>query len=152
MLANSALSSVPIYFFSFFDMLKWVEKHIDKTRCRSLVKWDKWDRVCKRKEFGGLGLINREILMFLYLLNGGGKLLTSPESTWVKIVRDSYLRNPLFLAWTGTKMTNLHKLCWTLGSIQLMNSATIGKAQPYATSSWLKPIARIAYTVMEVEC
>ncbi|XP_020262664.1 uncharacterized protein LOC109838650 [Asparagus officinalis] len=69
-LLNSVLSSLPLYYMSFFKLPKWLIKAIDRIRRNFL--WNgsqsqsnikcliKWGKVCKSKAEGGLGVIDTE--------------------------------------------------------------------------------------------
>ena len=66
-LINSVLSSIPLYYFSFYKVPIWVIQRIDRIRRRFLwggsenlnkIPLIKWDAVCLKKSHGGLGIIN----------------------------------------------------------------------------------------------
>ena len=76
---NVVLSAIPTYFLSFFSPPRWVEREIDSLRRKFLWKGTglegkgyslvNWKKICKRKEFGGLGIINlRDILAIVDFL------------------------------------------------------------------------------------
>ena len=81
---NAVLSAIPTYFLSFFSILKWVEREIDSLRRKFLWKGANterksfsvvnWKKVCKRKEFGGLGIINLQVFNMALLLRWWWKL------------------------------------------------------------------------------
>jgi len=74
---SAVLSSIPMYFLSFFPLSRWLKREIDSLRRKflwgrtqqerkayCLVSW----KVYKRKEFGDLGVINlRDINTTLFL-------------------------------------------------------------------------------------
>lgn len=76
-LINAVLNSIPLYFLSFFKAPKKVIQYITSIQRNFLwsgcsedkkICWVSWDKICKRKEEGGLGI--KEVEAFnLALLN-----------------------------------------------------------------------------------
>jgi len=56
----------------------------------------KWGKVCKRKSFGGLGIINLRNMNLVLLVKWWRKLLTSPLDKWATIDKDNYFSTPNF--------------------------------------------------------
>lgn len=50
------------------------------------VAWLKWDVVCKRKEFGGMGIKNLELFNSALLGKWAWRLVVGGESLWVQVV------------------------------------------------------------------
>jgi hypothetical protein len=76
-LINSVLSSLPLYFFSFFKAPSCVIKQLVKLQRNFLwggglgerrLCWVKWDQICLPKEQGGLGIKNLAIFNKFNLL------------------------------------------------------------------------------------
>ncbi|GLU02749.1 hypothetical protein SLE2022_199870 [Rubroshorea leprosula] len=98
-LINSVLSSLPVFLMSVYVIPKGIIQSIDKLRKSFLwggkgderkINWISWDRVCKKKEEGGLGV--RDLRKFNLALMGKwwGRLAESGESMWNKIIIEKY--------------------------------------------------------------
>ncbi|GKU94281.1 hypothetical protein SLEP1_g7800 [Rubroshorea leprosula] len=98
-LINSVLSSLPVFLMSTYAIPKSIIHTIDKLR-RSFLwggKGDEkkiycigWDKVCKKKEEGGLGV--RDLRKFNLALMGKwwGRLAENGEGMWKKIIGAKY--------------------------------------------------------------
>jgi len=97
---NAALTALSTYSLSFFALPRWVEMEIDSLmrkflwggtqkngKAFCLVNW-KW--VCKRKEFGGLGIINLWDFNKALLLKWWWKLFDDQKRIWAKLISQSY--------------------------------------------------------------
>jgi len=49
-----------------------------------------WDKVCKPKKFGGLGLRKTGVVNTAFLAKLSWKFLTQPDNLWVKQMRAKY--------------------------------------------------------------
>ncbi|GKU93946.1 hypothetical protein SLEP1_g7495 [Rubroshorea leprosula] len=98
-LINSMLSSLPVFLMSVYVIPKGIIQSIDKLRKSFLwggkgderkINWISWDRMCKKKEEGGLGV--RDLRKFNLALMGKwwGRLAESGEGMWKKIIIEKY--------------------------------------------------------------
>ncbi|CAN1797315.1 Putative ribonuclease H protein At1g65750 [Linum perenne] len=78
-----------------------VTNHIDSITCNfvwggSLVKSKvhllAWDRICKTKDHGGLGLRKARELSQAYMMKLGWAILNNPDKLWVRIITSKYLK------------------------------------------------------------
>ncbi|CAL0333597.1 unnamed protein product [Lupinus luteus] len=98
-LLNSVLSSLPIYFFSFFKAPVSVIKELVKIQRRFLwgkgegskgVSWVRWELVCRTKEGGGLGVKNLSLFNLALLGKWRWRALFEREALWVHVLRSKY--------------------------------------------------------------
>lgn len=98
-LINSVLSSLPLYFFSFFKAPKKVINEIEKVQRQFLwgrdmetrkIAWVKWRMVCLPKEKGDLGIKNLEAFNIALLSKWRWKCLEGGDSLWLKMLRFRY--------------------------------------------------------------
>ncbi|GKV37145.1 hypothetical protein SLEP1_g45206 [Rubroshorea leprosula] len=98
-LINSVLSSLPVFLMSVFIIPKGIIHSIDKIRKCFLwggrgeerkINWVSWEKVCKKKEEGGLGV--RDLRKFNMALMGKwwGRLAENRDSLWKKILVEKY--------------------------------------------------------------
>ena len=98
-LINSVLTSLPIYFFSFFRVPKKVVNKLvrlqrnflwDGASEQNKIAWIKWEAVCMPKEEGGLGV--KDITSFNVALMGKWKweLFQSQGELWVRLLNSKY--------------------------------------------------------------
>ncbi|GKV28743.1 hypothetical protein SLEP1_g37755 [Rubroshorea leprosula] len=98
-LINSVLSSLPVFLMSIYLIPKGILYSIDKIRRSFLwggggeerkIKWVSWDKVCKKKEEGGLGV--RELRKFNLALLGKwwGRLAENREGLWKRVIIGKY--------------------------------------------------------------
>jgi len=98
-LIKSVLTSIPIYFFSFFRVLQLVVDKLVKIQHRFLwgggfdqnkISWIRWEKVCLPKERGGLGI--KDINTFNLALLGKWKwhLLHNQGELWAKVLESRY--------------------------------------------------------------
>ena len=98
-LIKSVLTSIPIYFFSFFRVPKKVQDKLVRIQRRFLwggdqdqvkIAWVKWDTVCLPKEVGGLGI--KDINYFNLSLLGKWKwsLFHSQGELWTRVLESKY--------------------------------------------------------------
>ncbi|XP_020267043.1 uncharacterized protein LOC109842598 [Asparagus officinalis] len=114
-LLNSVLSSIPLYYMSFFKLPKWVINAVDKIRRKFL--WNgshsfsrakfivNWGTVCKSKEEGGLGVIDIPSFNSALLSKWIWKLLDRP-SYLSKVFFSIYSKNGANPLATQPKMTS----------------------------------------------
>ncbi|GKV05586.1 hypothetical protein SLEP1_g17582 [Rubroshorea leprosula] len=98
-LLNSMLSSLLVYLMSAFKIPKGTIHSLDKIRRNILwgglgeekkIKWVSWERVCRKKECGGLGV--KDLRKFNLGLMGKwwGRLVKGEEGLWGKVIRGKY--------------------------------------------------------------
>lgn len=101
---NSVLSSLPTYFMCTLKLPKKVIEHIDHARrhclwrksrenqgrCVSLASWEK---VCKPKKKGGLGVIDLKLQNEALLMKHLHKFYNQHDLPWVKLIWQSYYIN-----------------------------------------------------------
>ncbi|GKV24665.1 hypothetical protein SLEP1_g34249 [Rubroshorea leprosula] len=98
-LINSVLSSLPMFVMYVFLIPKGTLISIDKMCICFLwggeeegkkINWVKWEKVCKNKEYGGLGV--RDLRKFNLALMGKwwGPLATCEEGLWKKVIVAKY--------------------------------------------------------------
>ena len=97
---NDILSVIPMYFASFFSLFRWVERELDSLR--RIFLWEgtqregkafclvNWKRVCKCKEFDGLGVITLRDFNNALLLKWWWKLFDEPIRKWATLMSHSY--------------------------------------------------------------
>ncbi|GAU19703.1 hypothetical protein TSUD_78280 [Trifolium subterraneum] len=98
-LINSVLSSMPLYFFSFFKAPRCVIKDIEKIQRTFLwggsldekkINWVKWDHVCLPKKNGGLGVKNLELFNIALLSKWRWRFLNHDNAIWNDLLRHRY--------------------------------------------------------------
>ena len=98
-LINSVLTSIPIYFFSFFRVPKKVVNKLTRLQRNFLwggvseqnkIAWIRWETVCLPKEDGGLGV--KDISSFNLSLLGKWKwkLFQNQGELWVRVIESKY--------------------------------------------------------------
>ncbi|KAJ3701655.1 hypothetical protein LUZ61_005360 [Rhynchospora tenuis] len=104
-LANSVLSTIPVFFMSVFQLPIWVVKALDRLR-RNFI-WGSsdttgksmhllaWDRVCLPKSVGGFGLINLRLQNIALLLRWWWRLYDQTNSLWSTIATRLYSKRDL---------------------------------------------------------
>lgn len=94
-LINSVLSSLPLYFFSFYKAPRKVLEEMIRLQRQFLwaggierraVSWVKWSAVCKPKRNGGLGIKNLEAFNIALLAKWEWRLITEPGAIWAGLI------------------------------------------------------------------
>ncbi|CAK8577625.1 unnamed protein product [Lathyrus sativus] len=98
-LINSVLTSLPIFWFSFYKAPASVLKSIDKIRSRFLwggseekskIHWIKRDKVCMSKEDGGLGVKRIEEFNLALLTKWKWRIFEYHKSLWKDTLKARY--------------------------------------------------------------
>ncbi|CAJ2637088.1 unnamed protein product [Trifolium pratense] len=98
-LIKSVLSSLPLYFFSFFKAPACVIKELVCIQRQFLwsggldsnkMCWVSWDQICQPKENGGLGIKNLELFNSSLLCKWKWRCLNDTESPWYDLLRFRY--------------------------------------------------------------
>jgi hypothetical protein len=98
-LINSVLSSLPLYFFSFYKSPKSVILELVRLQRNFLwgggmegnkMCWVSWDRICQPKEKGGLGIKNLELFNDSLLCKWKWRCLVDREAPWYHLLQFRY--------------------------------------------------------------
>jgi len=98
-LLNAVLSSIPLYFLSFFKAPKKVLQEIVKIQRSFLwggveenkkICWLSWNNVCKTKEEGGLGIKNVEEFNLALLSKWKWRIITEENAIWYELLKHRY--------------------------------------------------------------
>ncbi|CAJ2631177.1 unnamed protein product [Trifolium pratense] len=98
-LINSVLSSLPLYFFSFFKAPVCVLKELVNIQRKFLwggssenkkICWVSWDTICLPKEKGGLGIKNLNLFNQALLSKWKWRGICEPNSSWSKLLAYRY--------------------------------------------------------------
>jgi hypothetical protein len=98
-LINSVLTSLPLYYFSFFKAPCCVLKSLESIQRNFLwgsgpeqrkVCWVKWDQICLPKERGGLGVKNLEYFNLALLAKWKWRFINDGDAIWAGILRFRY--------------------------------------------------------------
>ena len=98
-LIKSVLTSIPIYFFSFFRVTKVVAEKLVRVQRRFLwgggldqnkIAWVSWKSICLPKEKGGLGI--KDINQFNFALLGKWlwNLMQNKGELWARVLESKY--------------------------------------------------------------
>ena len=98
-LVHSVVSVIPSYDMQTISLLSSTCNEIDK-RCRkflwggsearSKVNLVSWDKVCMRKEVGGLGLRKAKLQNNAFMMKLGWSLINRKDVLWVQLMREKY--------------------------------------------------------------
>ncbi|RZB71032.1 LINE-1 retrotransposable element ORF2 protein [Glycine soja] len=98
-LINSVLSSLPLYFFSFFKAPKVVIKELTQIQRDFLwgsheeerkICWVSWEDICKPKKEGGLGVKNLEVLNISLLAKWKWRCIHDHNALWRDLLAFRY--------------------------------------------------------------
>ncbi|GAU27711.1 hypothetical protein TSUD_126570 [Trifolium subterraneum] len=97
-LINSVLSSLPLYYFSFFKVPSSVLKVLVSIQRNFLwggglegkICWVKWDTICLPKDRGGLGIKNLDLFNLSLLSKWKWRCLTEPNVLWSELLKFRY--------------------------------------------------------------
>jgi hypothetical protein len=131
-LINSVLSSLPLYFFSFFKTPVCVLKEMISIQRRFLwgagldsrkLCWVSWDRICQPKEKGGLGIKNLSIFNSALLCKWKWRGMCDRMAPWQDLLRFRYgslVANFLYgEGRQGLKHASIWwRDVWSLGSVE----------------------------------
>jgi hypothetical protein len=105
-LINSVLSSLPLYFFSFFKAPKCIINQLVRIQRNFLwgggvednkLCWVKWDQICLPRDKGGLGVKNLELFNLALLSKWKWRFLSDSEAMWAELLRFRYGHIPSIL-------------------------------------------------------
>ncbi|GKV32614.1 hypothetical protein SLEP1_g41208 [Rubroshorea leprosula] len=98
-LINSVLTSLPVFWMSVFLIPKGTILFLDKIRRRFLwggveggkkINWVRWDKVCRDKEQGGLGVKDLRKFNLALLGKWWGRLVNEEEGLWKEVILQKY--------------------------------------------------------------
>ena len=98
-LLKYVITSLPLFFLSFFKIPKYVEKEIKRIQRDFLcgcgcegrkIAWVKWDNICKPKELGGLGVKSLRLFNIALLGKGKWRMGIECERLWKSILDSKY--------------------------------------------------------------
>src|ERR1044072_7576368 len=98
-LINSVLSSIPLYFLSFFKMPAGVIAKCNTIMrkflwggpdCENKIAWVSWRKLCKPKNEGGLGIKDMKLFNLALLGKWRWRMLTEKHSLWCRILSEKY--------------------------------------------------------------
>jgi hypothetical protein len=98
-LINSVLSSLPLYFFSFFKAPKCIIQNMVRIQRNFLwggsidikkICWINWDQICLPKIKGGLGIKNLELFNLALLSKWKWRLISENDALWSDLLRFRY--------------------------------------------------------------
>ncbi|GKU91337.1 hypothetical protein SLEP1_g5224 [Rubroshorea leprosula] len=101
-LINSVLTSLPVFLMSTYLLPKGVIKAIDTIRRGFLwggkeegkkIAWVGWDKVCKGKEDGGLGIKDLRLFNLALLGKWWGRLGDGSKGLWKRVLEERYGKN-----------------------------------------------------------
>nr|KYP37647.1 Putative ribonuclease H protein At1g65750 family [Cajanus cajan] len=100
-LINSVLSSLPIFYFSFYKMPRKVQKEVESIQRKFLwgeeqdhrkVAWVSWDKICRKKSQGGLGIKYLSLFNDSLLAKWRWHMYHDRSNLWVNVLESKYGR------------------------------------------------------------
>ena len=121
-LVNSVLTSLPLYWMSFYLSPKWGCDRIDKCKRNFLWYGDKeckgewsnsvvWGDVCKPKNQGGMRVLDLKVMNQALLGKWLWKWFRKPDIVWVKITETAYFKSTR--GWTVSNHADI-SLIWKI--------------------------------------
>jgi hypothetical protein len=111
----------------------WWESNFDKRK----IHWVNWKKICKNKEYGGLGFRETFVFNEALLAKQGWKILTQPHSLVARVFKAKYFpKCNFFDAPMGNKMSytwrSILQVRWVLkigcfGPLVMVNRSTFGR-------------------------
>src|SRR6185503_19619363 len=101
-LIKAIAQAIPSYAMSCFDLTKTLCDDIGSMICRFLwsnqekenkLHWLSWERLCSRKEKGGLGYRDLHLFNLAMLARQGWRLITEPSSLCAQVLKAKYFQN-----------------------------------------------------------
>ncbi|GAU20609.1 hypothetical protein TSUD_33450 [Trifolium subterraneum] len=120
-LINSVLSSLPLYFFSFFKLPSCILKILEQMQRNLLwgggaenkkICWVKWDQICLPKAQGGLGVKNLCMFNVALLNKWKWRFVSENEALWTDFLRFRYGQLPTQLVGEVTTPTGAKSSLW----------------------------------------
>lgn len=120
-LINSVLSSLPLYFFSFYKAPKVVIREMIKIQRDFLwgvkedargMYWVAWDKVCREKNEGGLGIKNLENFNISLLSKWKWRCLVDENANWRGLLSHRYGELSGFMSSDSVRSMRSDSLWW----------------------------------------
>jgi hypothetical protein len=98
-LLKSVLYALPVYFLSFFKAPSGIISKLESLFKRFLwgggvesrkINWVKWDKICREKEDGGLGIKNLKAFNLALLGKWKWRIQSEKNSLWVRVLASKY--------------------------------------------------------------
>ncbi|PNX79011.1 ribonuclease H, partial [Trifolium pratense] len=122
MLINSVLSSLPLYFYSFFRAPKGIIRKLVKLQRNFLwgggledkkLCWVKWEHVCLPKEKGGLGVKTLDLFNQALLSKWKWRCVNEPDALWTDLLKFRYeVSFDNLLSWETIKTGTFDSIWW----------------------------------------
>ena len=88
----------------------WGSQLGDKRR----IYWYNWDRLCVRKEFGGLGFRNFHSINLAMLGKHGWNIISNPDALACRVLKAKYfISDDLFSTQLGSNPSHVWKRIWS---------------------------------------
>lgn len=111
LLVQSVTSAIPVYTMQTTGIPEAINQEIDRRNCRFV--WGNkdnknrkhlvaWDKVCKAKKEGGLGLRSMSKVNTASMARMGRKILSEPDSLWAAVLKGKYPQNSSLLECKAT--------------------------------------------------
>jgi hypothetical protein len=109
-LSNSCLTSLPMYTMEFYLLPGECHKKMNSIRCKFFWRgvedkfkyhMVKWVAIYRPRKFGGLGIINTQIINECMMVKWTWKIYQQSDSLWARILRAKYMRHGDFFRCTG---------------------------------------------------
>ncbi|MCH85285.1 LINE-1 reverse transcriptase like, partial [Trifolium medium] len=121
-LINSVLSSLPLYFFSFYKAPRCIINQLVRIQRNFLwgggleekkLCWIKWEQVCLPKDSGGLGIKDLELFNMALLCKWKWRCLNEKDALWYDLLRFRYgSLSPKLLSWEAAVTSTKDSLWW----------------------------------------
>jgi hypothetical protein len=120
-LINSVLSSLPLYFFSFFRAPKCIIQQLVRIQRNFLwgggsndkkICWVNWDHICLPTDKGGLGVKNLELFNIALLSKWKRRFLSDGEAIWSELLRFRYGHLPSAVLGDGPMLQRTKASTW----------------------------------------
>ena len=107
-----------------------------------VIHWQRWERLCVRKEEGGLGLYDLRLFNLALLGKQGWNLLTKPHTLVARVFKEKYFPSGDYLSFNlGSNPSFVWKSIWSVKEVvKLGYRMRIGSGE--ITSVWNDPWVR----------
>lgn len=104
-ITNSCLSNVPSYLTGFYKLTEGQHKELDSIRARFFWQGGqenfryhmvKWEALCRPKDFGGLGVLNTQIMNECLLVKWIWRIIHNRDAECCQLLYNKYMRQGNF--------------------------------------------------------